>query len=53
MQIKTLQPEIKSLNYLIVAYDISKQKHNFYTHFTIGSESMESEGVIKSPVSAL
>ena len=50
MQIKTLKPEIKSLNYLIVAYDISKYKHNFYTHFTIGSESMESEGEIKSPV---
>ena len=53
MQIKTLQPEIKSLNYLIVAYDISKYKHNFYTHFTIDSESMESEGEIKSPMKSV
>ena len=53
MHIKTLQPEIKSLNYLIVAYDISKYKHNFYTHFTIDSESMESEGEIKSPMKSV
>ena len=48
MHIKTLKPDIKSLNYLIVAYDISKHKHNFFTHFNVGSASMKSEGEVKS-----
>ena len=48
MHIKALTPEIKSLDYLTVAYDVSKYKHNFYTHFSITGQEMESEGEIPS-----
>lgn len=53
MEIKTVTEEVKSLNYLIVAYDISKHKHNYYTSFYSGLEKRESEGVILNKTNAL
>lgn len=53
MEIKTVTEEIKSLNYLIVAYDISKHKHNYFTSFYSGLEKRESEGVILNKTNAL
>lgn len=52
MKVKTLKPEIKSLNYLTVAYDVSKYKHNYYARFESNGELLEIEGEISNKMEA-
>lgn len=53
MELKTYIDNVKSFNYLIVAYDVAKYKHNFHTSFEDGKHFFKAEGVIKSTTSKL
>ena len=48
MNIKTVKRQVKDISCLIVAYDVSKNKHDYYTQFDIGSDTTEVTGITSS-----
>lgn len=48
MEIKTIKQQVKELSCLTVAYDVSKNKHNYMTGFTKGENKFISEGEIEN-----
>ena len=48
MKVTTIQADTQPSNNMIVAYDISKHKHNFFISFEHGTLNKECEGEISS-----
>ena len=53
MNLITYSENIKAMRCLIIAYDVAKYKHNYFTSFKNGNERLESEGVINSSTTAI